>query len=57
MPALVNKSVGSFPGTNGLDATMVCPWLSKYLRNLSLNSALLVIKIIQVSGMAGRESE
>src|SRR5687768_17818756 len=32
MPAFVNRSVGSSPGTTGLDATIVCPLASKNFR-------------------------
>src|SRR5689334_21342808 len=34
IPAFVNKSVGSSPGTTGLDATIVWPLLSKNFRNV-----------------------
>jgi len=33
MPALVNSSVGSLPGTSELDGTMLCPLRSKNLRS------------------------
>jgi len=42
MPALVNSSVGSSPGTTGLEATMVWPLLSKNLRNAVRMSALFI---------------
>jgi hypothetical protein len=33
MPELVNIKVGSLPGTNGLEATTVCPLDSKKSKN------------------------
>ena len=35
IPAFVNRSVGSSPGTSGDEGTRVCPLRSKYLRNAS----------------------
>ena len=35
MPALVNSSVGSSPGTTGLDATMVWPLTGKFQEGLA----------------------
>src|SRR3954468_11001928 len=34
MPAFVKSSVGSSPGTNGLDGTTACPLDSKNFRNV-----------------------
>src|SRR5450432_2875619 len=39
MPLLVNSSVGSLAGTSDADGTMVCPFDSKYWRNLLRMSA------------------
>src|SRR4051794_15143093 len=39
MPALVNSSVGSSPGTTGLEGTMVWPFDAKKLRNVERISA------------------
>src|SRR5688500_8992585 len=44
MPELVNMSVGSLRGTNGLEGTSVWPFASKYLRKLDRMSLTLVIK-------------
>src|SRR6185503_11101840 len=35
MPALVKSNVGSFAGNKGDERTRVCPWRSKYFRNVS----------------------
>jgi hypothetical protein len=42
MPALVNSSVGSLPGTSGDDATRLWPISSKKSRNASRTSALVI---------------
>jgi hypothetical protein len=39
MPELVNMSVGSLPGTKGLDATTVWPLVAKKSRKLCRMSA------------------
>src|SRR6516162_265629 len=39
IPALVKSSVGSSPGTTGLDGTTVCPFDAKKLRNVERMSA------------------
>ncbi len=43
MPALVNSSVGSSPGTTGLLATTAWPWLSKYLRKVERISEAFIV--------------
>ena len=43
MPALVNNSVGSSPGTTGLEATMVCPLDSKNFRNVERISEAFIV--------------
>src|SRR6187551_2340654 len=42
IPAFVNSSVGSSPGTTGLEATTVWPFDSKNLRKLERMSAALI---------------
>ena len=39
MPELVNISVGSLPGTSGLESTTVCPLLAKKSRKVLRMSA------------------
>ena len=39
MPELVNISVGSLPGTNGLEATTVCPLSAKKSKKVLRMSA------------------
>ena len=39
IPELVKSSVGSLPGTSGVDGTIVWPRASKYFRNLVRISA------------------
>jgi hypothetical protein len=42
MPALVNNSVGSFPGTSELDGNTACPFLRKNSRKLPRISELVI---------------
>ena len=42
IPALVNSSVGSSPGTTGLDGTTVWPFDSKNFRNVERISAAFI---------------
>ena len=45
MPALVNSSVGSSPGTTGELAKMVWPLLSKYFKKvLRISAAFMVFR-------------
>src|SRR4249919_2515593 len=45
MPALVNSSVGSLPGTSGLEGTMVWPRAAKKSRKSLRISALLFMAV------------
>src|SRR3546814_10712230 len=47
MPALVNSSVGSLPGTSGDEGTIVCPLLWKNSRNL-VRKSLLVMGLLLI---------
>src|SRR4029453_10754415 len=45
IPALVNSSVGSSPGTTGLDGTTVWPFDSKNLRNVEgISEAFIAVQ-------------
>jgi hypothetical protein len=54
MPELVNISVGSLPGTRGLDSTMVCPLDAKKSRKLLRMSATVKVGVLMVSRSSER---
>ena len=49
MPALVNSSVGSLPGTSELDGTTVWPFLRKNSRKLARISALVIESLVRIA--------
>ncbi len=46
MPELVNSSVGSLPGTSGLEGTMLWPFERKYSRKLERISFDFITNIL-----------
>src|SRR6185295_1261747 len=58
IPALVKSSVGSSPGTTGLDGTTVCPFDAKKLRNVERMSAAFTGRLSAAAcGASGRKGE
>src|SRR5215831_12773798 len=58
IPALVKSSVGSSPGTTGLDGTMVWPFDAKKFRNVERMSAAFTGRLSAAScDAAGRKGE
>ena len=55
IPALVNSSVGSSPGTTGLEATTVWPFDAKNFRNVErISAAFIGMQGFRKRGGAGR---
>ena len=55
MPAVVNKTVGSFSGTRGAEGMILCPLLSKNFRYLSRISLAFIMSVILTLVMVGAE--
>src|SRR3982751_3939400 len=53
IPALVKSSVGSSPGTTGLDGTTVWPFEAKKLRNVERISAAFTDRLSAAAGSHG----
>src|SRR5438309_783070 len=53
IPAFVNSSVGSSPGTTGLDGTTVCPFDAKKDRNVERISAAFTAGLSRAGSRGG----